>query len=199
MLPPHIRSVLDDEAAYAAQFERPELERALVDELKSRMPPAPHGIDTPHDQWLYSWHYEHEADYPCYTRRLSTQPAQIYLDASRLAKPHRYFDLGCVEHSNNHQWVAYTQDIDGNERYQICVRAMDDTEGAIITGADNAQAGVVWMNDHESLLYIALDDENRPREVRRWWFHQQREDIVYREPDTGWFIDLSETQDGRFA
>ena len=196
-LPEHIQTVLSAEATHAQQFDEPDFEHSLVEELKSRMPPAPEGLPTPQDEWLYSWHYEPHADYPCYTRSRNGHSLTTYLDCMALAKGHDYFDLGCVEHSWDHQWLAYTTDTEGNERYQIHVRRIGDT--VINATLADAQAGVVWMRDHKSLLYIWLDEESRPREVRRWYFHDNRTETVYAEPDTGWFIDLSETQDGRFA
>ncbi|WP_420550215.1 prolyl oligopeptidase family serine peptidase [Litorivicinus lipolyticus] len=196
LLPEPITQLLDDEARYAAQFTQLEAEAALVDEFKSRMAPAPIGLETPHDHWHYGWHYQDGADYPCYTRRRDgTDTRETYFDGPAKARGFEFWDLGCVEHAWDHEWIAYSVDTDGNERYQLHVaRPGGDAEFSI----GDAQAQMVWTHDGD-LIYVWLDAESRPREVRRWNFTRDEITLIYAEPDTGWFLSLAETQDGRFG
>ncbi|MGB0957050.1 MAG: prolyl oligopeptidase family serine peptidase, partial [Litorivicinus sp.] len=195
LLPDHIKALLNAEGEYRARFDRPDAEATLVSEFRARMTPAPEGIDTPDGEWHYSWHFRDGADYPCYTRRRGDLDTEVYFDGSAKAEGFDYWDLGSVEHAWDHQWIAYSLDTDGNERYQVHVaRPGGDSEYSL----GDTQGQIVWTHDGD-LLTVWLDAENRPREVRRWNFKTGAVTKVYAEPDAGWFLDISETQDGRFA
>ena len=193
-LPDELRQHLDQEKHHYEAQRDTDLESTLVSELRGRMADSLAGVPLPDGDWDYHWEYPDNASYPRYLRRHQNGPWQCYFDANAQSEQHDYFDLGTLEYSSDHTRFAMTLDTQGNERYRLTLR---DMQTSLAECPDECQPQLLFSADSQWVLYIWLDDENRGREIRAWHPDSGQVKVLYHELDTGFFLDLSETQDGR--
>ena len=195
-LPAELRAILDEYKAHYQASRDPQLEAELVSELRGRMSDELEGVPLPDGEWEYHWRYPPNASHPQYLRRQHPGEWQCYFDAEAHSQGHEFYDLGTLEYAPNHQRFALTLDTQGNERFQLSIR---DTQQTLHECPEECQPQVIWSADCQWVIYIRLDEESRGREIRAW--HPDSGDLrtLYHENDTGYFLDLCETQDGRFG
>lgn len=195
-LDPVLRGVLDDYHQHYQNSRNLPLEQTLFAELRGRMPDSLEGVPLPDGEWWYHWRYAENAAHPQYLRRRGQGPWECYFDAETQAQSHDFYDLGSLVMAPNHQRLATTLDTQGNERYRLSVQ---DHPERWLECADDCQPQVIWSADSEWVVYIQLDAENRGRDIRAWHPASNRYRTLYHEPDPGFFLDLCETQDGRYG
>ena len=193
-LDPELAKHLAEEKAYYDSSRDLALEKCLFDELRGRMPDALEGVPLADGEWEYHWRYADNASHPKYLRRYQGGAWQCYFDAEAASQHHEFFDLGALEYAPCHSRFAMTLDTQGNERYRLSLR---DDERELAVCPDDCQPQVIFSKDSQWLIYILLDSENRGREIRAWQPESGQIRTLYRESDTGYFLDLSETQDGQ--
>ena len=202
VLEPEIRSYLEAENAYAAEAlaDTADLQKTLFSEMKARLKPDDWTVPSPDGPYAYFANYVTGGQYP----RLCRQPREggaeeVLLDGNAEAAGKPYWDLGAASHSPNHRLLAYAVDEKGSELYTIRVRDL-------ATGNDlpdiipDTRGDLVWANDSETLLYVRLDENHRPRVVYRHRLGTPASDdaLVYAETDTGFSVALGKTLSGRF-
>ncbi|GED96782.1 S9 family peptidase [Gordonia crocea] len=122
----------------------------------------------------------------------STLPGeQVVLDANVEAQGHDFFSLGGVSVSEDGQWLAFSTDVVGNERYTLRFRNLVTGEELAETVEDTA-GGAIWSRDARYVFYITVDDAWRPDTV---WRHEigtaPSDDVrVFHEPDEGFWVGL---------
>lgn len=205
-----IREHLEAENAYtdAAMADTDELRTKLVAELRGRIPERDSGVPTPDGDWAYYVRFREGGEHPVFCRRprdaAEGTGEEVLLDGDREAqnnmdKGQSYFRLAAVVHSRDHRYLAYAVDTVGAEFYTLHVRdlATGDEVQPPVTGI---AGGVHWSADSGTLFYVSLDDNHRPCRVWRLPLGAAADaaELVYEEPDPGFFVGLSETQSGRF-
>ncbi len=202
-LDPDIRAYLEAENAYAEAFLAPhtELREALYTEMRGRVKEDDSSVPAPDGDWLYYQRYVQGGEHPLYCRspRDDETAEELLLDGNREAEGQGYFEIGDCEHSRDHRRFAYTLDPNGSERYRLLVR--DIASGAVIDGPiEDVHGDVIWAADGETLFYTAIDESDRPRQVRRHRVGStpEADSVVYEESDPGFFVDLRRSESGRF-
>jgi len=208
-LPKAIHDYLSAENAYTKEVLAPiePLKDTIFEEMKARLEPREEDIPTPDGGYAYGHRYR-EGDqhglYVRYPRDAATWPQNdesraqetILLDADALAGEAKgFFNLGDVETSPDHSWLAYTVDRKGSERFEIFVKpATAPLSEARSIGITNAKPGLVWAQDSETLFWVEVDENQRPFEVR---FKKVDEagngHVAYRENNPGFFVSVSES------
>ena len=123
---------------------------------------------------------------------------QVLVDGNALAKPHAYFRIAGVSHSPDHSLIAYAVDTKGSEFYAVNV--IEAATGKLIDAriADNNGA-LEWASDSQSLLYIWVDDEHRPRKLLSHAIGANGSDeLIHEQNDPGFFLGIGTTQDRRY-
>ena len=195
-LPDELRQILNHEAHHYDAQRDLEFEQQLVRELRGRMADSLEGVPLPDGDWEYHWTYPENASYPQYLRRYQGGDWACYFDANQHSEPYEFYDLGTLEYAPNHQRFALTLDTQGNERYRLTLR---DVHQTLAECPDDCQPQLLFSADSQWVVYIWLDDENRGQEIRAWQPESGQIRRLYHEPDPRFFLDLSETQDGRFG
>jgi oligopeptidase B len=201
-----VRAYLEAENAYFAQAMAPHA--AFVDalhaELKARqadddasVPYAMHG----HAYW---WTFDAGQQYRRWHRRrldgdAAAAHVELLLDEPALAAGRDFFQLGGFDISAGGRRIAYAVDTDGEERYGLHVRDLVDGRHWHDVVADAAGAPL-WVDDAH-FLYVALNAEWRPWQVRRHRVGRAAVDdeVVYQEADPAFFVDVELTQSERFV
>ena len=187
---------------------RRELVEVLFQEIKARQQPDDSGVPWRDGRWYYRWRYEEGGQYSIWERwpaddegdpQHSGANAQTILDEPALAREQEYFELGALSVSNGGQLMAYSTDTNGSERYRLVVR--DLAGGKLLEdGIENTIGTPVWAADDSALLYVVVDENWRPYQVRRHVLGQPPADdtVVYEEHDPGFFVQVSRSASRRY-
>ena len=200
---PDVLAYLEAENAYFERMMAPrqELVEALFEEIKARQKPDDASVPWREGGSFYQWQFEAGGQYRIWRRWPAEEPggreapgggAQTVLNEPELAAGHEYFRLGALSVSNSGEWLAYSTDTDGSERYRLRIRNLASGE-ELEEVIENTLGPAVWAADDSALLYVVVDDNWRPYQVRRHVLGQPAESdsIVYEEQDPAFFVRLS--------
>jgi oligopeptidase B len=202
MLPEPIKKHLKSENSYSARVLKPtkDLQSQIVSELKGRIKENDSSISLPDGEFDYFTKYIEGQEHPIFCRKTRESGSEtVLLDGNIIAKKYKFCDIGAVVQSPDHKSFAWSCDKEGSEFYTIYIRN-------IVTGKDSRQkiemsdGSIVWAADCKSFYYVTIDESHRPHSVRRHKIGSTLEDdIVYREKDDTYFVDLTQTQSGNYA
>lgn len=208
---PDTLAYLQAENAYTeAQTEHlADLRQTIFEEIKGRTQETDLSVPTRHDGW---WYYSRTVEGQEYALRCRcpladpddwtppeldpTQPIdgeQVLLDSNVEAEGHEFFSLGAFTVSPDGHLLAYSVDVEGDERYTIRVKDLRTGEllGDEITGAS---AGVTWSGRGTHLFYTTVDDAWRPHRVWRHALGSDADDVlVHEETDERFFAGVGTT------
>ncbi len=202
-LPAHIRKQLERENRYTSRVLK-NADRLIHDitlEMKGRIKENDDSIPLPAGSYEYFTRFETGEEHPVFCRRSKDgKDPEVLLDGNHVALKHKFCDIGAAIHSPDHKLVAWSCDTEGSEFYTIRIRSAK-------TGWDKREriemtdGSMVWAKDSRSFYYVKIDENHRPRSVRRHWVNGsvQDDELVYRESDEEFFVDLSQSQSGDFA
>jgi oligopeptidase B len=172
----------------------------IFQEIRSRVQETDMSAPVAFGEWWYVTRTAEAMSYPTHHRGGTRESAssETLLDENVEADGHEYFDLGAFDLSHDHTIVAWSFDIDGDERYTLRIRDLStgldlDDE---IPGTSNA--GVAWSAGGAWILYVRPDEQERPSEV---WRHRlgepvERDVLVYQESDERYFVGIGTTRSG---
>ncbi|MFW6094476.1 MAG: S9 family peptidase [Pseudomonadota bacterium] len=208
---PRILDYLRAENAYFEARMAPykSLVETLFEELKARQPQEDAGVPYRKDGYWYQWRFEHGAQYRIWLRApvddtnadaaarppAEDDPAwQVILDEPRLAEAHDYFVLGGLSVSPNGRYLAWSADINGSERFTLHVK--DLTTGTLLDEPiPDTLGSPEWAADSERFLYVLVNEQWRPYQVRLHHLGTPRHDdpVVYEETDEAFFVGIDKT------
>ncbi len=199
---PKTLAYLKAENSYFKKVMKPrqKLRQRLYEELKGRIAEDDSSVpEKDNDYWYYS-RYKKGQQYPIYCRKFQTldAPERIYLDHNKLAEDLDFCDLGFVDISHDHRYVAYGIDTDGEERYTI--RIKDTKTGRTLKDRITSNSSCFEWKSSSEFFYVKLDEHDRPLDV---YYHRigttQEEDIlVYHEEDSGFFVGLDASESDEY-
>jgi len=204
-----IRQHLQQENQYTKDLLRDtsDLKCQILSELKGRIAPDDRSVPMKDGPWFYNTRFTAKSEHPLFIRNPLTHNGkpdlskeQILFDANLAAKEHDFFDLGALDHSPDHNKVAWSQDVHGSEFFEIFIRDLK-TGKTDRTGITSAAGDVLWQADSLHILWIWRDENSRPKQVRRHKIgtSPDRDCILYEEDDDGFFLNLNQTSDRKFA
>ncbi|MFT7089105.1 MAG: oligopeptidase B [Glaciecola sp.] len=204
---------LNEENAYFNAFIEPKtpLIDTLFEEFKGRTNDEESSVPWIENGYEYKSFYKEGEEYRTYSRRKldvtsnSTEQSgssneEVFLSVTALAQPFEYFTMGDWEISPNNQYLAYSYNTNGDERYKVVVK--DLNTGKLLNGELNDTSGnIVFSADSQSLVYGLLDSD-------RWFtvsinLHQlgtsQLDDTaILTEADDRFFLNFSMTSSKEF-
>jgi len=125
---------------------------------------------------------------------------EILLDGNQLAGDNPFFSIGAFDVSPDGRLLAYSVDLDGDERYTMRFKNL-------VTGETTADEipdtfyGSAWSADGSALFYITVDDAWRPYRV---WRHMigtpaSEDVIVYEEADEKFGVGVGLSRSERYV
>ena len=207
---PEVLAYLKAENAYFESMMAPRLGlvQTLFEEIKARQKSDDSGVPWLEDGWYYQWRFEQDGQYRIWQRwpaggpdaRLAPGPdAQTLLDEPELARGHEYFRLGAFAVSNSGGLLAYSTDTSGSERYTLAIKDLESGE-LLPARIENTIGSPVWSADDSALLYVVVDENWRPYQIRRHVLGQPvaSDTVVYEESDPGFFVRISRSASRRY-
>ena len=162
---PDVMEYLRLENAYAHHHmaSTKTLQEQLLEEMNKRVPPeqstAPYFIEG----WERYARIRQEQDYWVYCRS-KDQCEEILLDENERAKDQDYYALDDLSLSPNQQWMAWSEDLNGQERFKLQLRNLNTGETSTVQHS-NIKWSIAWLDNHR-LVYVGGDEADRPCEVR---------------------------------
>jgi oligopeptidase B len=199
-LAPDIRTQLEAENAYISDVmaDTEALQQRLFAEMKGRIKEDDSSVPAPDGTFSYYSRFVTGGQHPLFCRvPRNGGEERVLVDGNALAKGHAYFRIANVAHSPDHKLIAYAVDTKGSEFYTVQI--IEAETGTVVDDriVDN-NGSFEWASDSRTLLYVWLDDEHRPRKALRHAIGSGGPDaLIYEQPDPGYFLGLSATQDRR--
>ncbi len=173
----------------------------LVKEMYGRIVETDLSVPIKRGAFEYYTKDRQQEDYESHWRRIVGEPAteELLIDENSLAVGHRYFDLGELEVSPDHELVAYATDFKGDEIYAIQVLRLTDRQ-LLVDRLDSTSGNFVWSGDSSCICYTTLNDVHRPYRVyrHRLGSAQQDDELIFEEPDEAFFVSVSVSDSERF-
>lgn len=114
----------------------------------------------------------------------------VYFDTNAEAAGHDFFAMGALSVSHDGDWLAYSIDTVGDERYTLRIRNLVTGEELPDEIRDTA-GGAVWSRDAQYLFYLTVDDAWRPDTVWRHHIGAGGADTrVFHEPDERYWVGI---------
>ncbi len=206
-LPEDIKDYLHAENAYlkAAMQDTETLQEQLVAEMRGRIQEDVSGVPDKCDQYAYNTRYETGSEHPMMVRtaRLGDDE-EILLDGNIEAEGKDYFELGTTEISPDHNFLAWTCDINGSEYFTLSIRELGKSKNQktyhdLDYCIDDVES-VAWGDEH-TLFYTRVDKDHRPSKIYR---HQvgtnpHHDVLVMEEKDSRFFMGVDRLLSGKFV
>ncbi|MCC5902322.1 MAG: S9 family peptidase [Halomonas sp.] len=145
-----------------------------------------------------------EEDYPCWWRHPNGQPLEreLFLDVRARAADQPFYDMGDMALSPDEQWLAWTEDTQGDERFTLWLKALPSGEPKQLLS--DIGPGLCWAEDQTSLgatlLFTRFDDTQRPDSIWRLWIpfpalsDISAPTLVIREEDPEFWLGIGKTR-----
>jgi oligopeptidase B len=213
---PDVRAYLEAENAYTEAVSAPlaPLRERLFEEIKSRVQETDASAPVRRGEWEYFSRTIEGRQYPIHCRRPArtpglpdpdaqpgTEPGEIVIvDENDLADGHEYFALGGFSPSPRQDWLAYSVDTSGAERYELRFRSLETGEDLPETVPD-VYYGIAWASDDRTVFYTRPDDAMRPWQVWRHTIGTPAADdaLVLQEDDDRFYAGVHRTRTGAFV
>lgn len=193
-----IREHLDAENAYyeKATKDLDRLREALFEEMRGRIKEDDSSVPAADGEFAYAVRFRKGGEYPVFVRtpRNGGDETVLY-DGDLEGEGEEFFSIGAVEHSPNHELIAYSVDKLGSEYYDIRIRTIESGEEFEET-IPSTDGSAIWAPDSKSFYYVERDDNQRPKRVRHHILGTDPEGdlLVYEEPDDSFFLDVDKSQ-----
>ena len=201
-LAPDIRAYLEAENAYTAQAmaDTVELRETLFKEMKGRIEEDDSTVPAPDGAFAYFTSYVAGGQHPriCREPRAGGESA-VLLDGDAMAEGKPFFSLGAAAWSHGHRYLAYAYDDKGSEFFKIGVRDLESGKD-LADEVPDMEGEPVWDASGTAFYYTRVDEHRRPLQVRRHRIGASaaQDELVYQEPDAGFFTRVSASQNRRF-
>jgi oligopeptidase B len=202
-LPADIRAYLEAENAYTAKAmaDTEALQQTLFKEMKGRIKEDDSTVPAPDGDYCYFTSYVTGGQHPrlCREPRAGGEPA-VLLDGDAMAAGKPFFSLGAAAWSHDHRLLAYAFDDKGSEFFKIKLRDLGTGE-ELSDEVPDMEGQPVWNADGKAFYYTRVDEHRRPLQVlrHRVGSDSAQDELIYQEPDSGFFTRAVESQDRRFV
>jgi oligopeptidase B len=183
-------------AAHAPLIEQ------VFQEIRSRIVEDDTSVPTQHGPWWYVRQTLAGSGYTVHRRGATRETAgsTVILDENIESQPFEFFRLGSLELSHDHNFLAWSHETDGSERFTIKVRDLRTNSDLADTLVDTSNANLAWSSDAKYLFYVTHDDAMRPDKV---WRHtigdvQNNDALIFAEPDERFNVNVSSTRSGQW-
>lgn len=207
----HLRA--ENDYADAVTTHLGPLRDAIFEEIKSRVLETDMSVPVAYRGWWYFSRSFEGSQYAVHCRvplvpgvprpvpadGVTPPGEQVLLDGNVEAAGHDFFALGDVEVSHDGDLVAYSVDVEGDERFAL--RIKDLRTGAVVDDAvRDIGYGVVWSLDNRYVFYPRLDQAWRPFQV---WRHEvgtpaEGDVRVFEEADERFWAAVGSSRDDRY-
>ncbi|KAF9587576.1 hypothetical protein IFM89_004034 [Coptis chinensis] len=202
---PDVITYLNQENVYTEVFmdDTVELQKKLVEEMKSRMPAT---VSTPPERWgpwLYYQYIPQGKEYPVLCRRLESgndgwvnklwsyakggyAREEVLLDWNEIAEQFGYVHIGTCRVSPDHNFLAYTLDTSGDEQFMLQIKDLRSGSTLPKSSVDRV-VSLAWAKDSQTLVLCTRVESNVADVVP-----------IFTENDPTFCVDITSTKDCKY-
>lgn len=183
-----------------------ELAERLYDGHLARRELSVTGLATRLDHFTVWSETAADAEYPLWWRHPNDKPNQreCFLDLETRAAQQSFLELGDMALSPDEQWLAWTEDPQGDETYTLHLKFLPD--GDPITLLEHIGAELCWAEDGSTLLFTRYDATQRPDSIWRIPLtlnndgscQSEEPSLILREEDPEFWVGLGKTRSRRW-
>jgi oligopeptidase B len=197
-----IREHLEAENTYyeTATGDLEKLREQLFEEMRGRIKEDDSTVPAADGDFAYAVRFRDGGEYPIFVRTPRNGGDETILyDGDLEGEGEDFFRIAAVDHSPNHEFIAYGVDRLGSEYYDIRIRTIETGEEFEET-IPSTGGSVVWAADSTSFYYVERDDNQRPKRVKHHIVGTDPADdlLVYDEPDDSYFLGIGKSQSGEY-
>jgi oligopeptidase B len=197
-----IREHLEAENTYyeTATGDLEKLRERLFEEMRGRIKEDDSTVPAADGDFAYAVRFRDGGEYPIFVRTPRNGGDETILyDGDLEGEGEDFFRIAAVDHSPNHEFIAYGVDRLGSEYYDIRIRTIETGEEFEET-IPSTGGSVVWAADSKSFYYVERDDNQRPKRVKHHIVGTDPADdlLVYEEPDDSYFLGIGKSQSGDY-
>ena len=125
------------------------------------------GLPTPLDHYTLWSETAADADHPVWWRHPNddAETRECIFDIEARAKGHAFFDIGDMALSPDEEWLAWSEDTQGNETYDVWLKHL--SAGKPLRLLAEVGPELCWAEDHRTLLFTRFDATQRPDSLWR--------------------------------
>ena len=192
-----VLSYLAEENEYFQAVMKPHtnLKDTIFEEIKGRIKEDDSSVPWKKGDYIYRWYFKKGAEYRTWARKPLTHDAEmILIDEASEAAGHDFYRLGDLSISPSGNKMAWSVDIDGSERFTICIK--DLTTNKILSDTVTETSGAaLWCADGESFLYVVVSPEWRPYQIKMHRLGTKSKDdiLIFEEKDSSFFLGVAKS------
>jgi oligopeptidase B len=196
---PDVLKYLQAENRYAdAALKRTQkLQATIYHEMRRRIKEDDTSVPQKIGDYYYYSRTETGKQYAVHCRKKGSLDAneEVILDENELAKGQKYFRIGILSVSPDHQLLAYSKDTNGSETYILRIKSLETGE-LLPDEIRNSSYSFAWANDNRTFFYDQLDDANRPYKALKHVLGTSvnQDPTVYEEKDARFFLEISKSR-----
>ncbi len=200
---PDVIKHLEAENAYTKKLlaHTEDFQETLYQEMLGRIQETDMSVPERIDDYFYYSRSEEGKQYSinCRKKLSLEKEEEIILDKNVLAEGHSYFSTGVLRVSPNHQFLAYSTDIDGSETYTLFIK--DLSTGNLLADRLENVGSVAWAADNQTLFYTILDETKRPYKVMRHKLGAtaNHDEEVFHETDGSFYVAVRKTRSRKYV
>jgi oligopeptidase B len=196
---PEVLKYLESENRYTEKTLRPsqDFQEALYKEMRARIKEEDLSVPERIGDFYYYARTETGKQYAIYCRKKGSLDAkeEVLLDENLLAQGHKFFRVGFLGVSPDHQLLAYSTDTRGDERYVIRIKVLESGQ-LLPDEIKNSGSSFAWANDNKTFFYDQLDDAHRPFKALKHVLgtNPNEDPTIYQENDDRFFLEISKSR-----
>ena len=157
---PRLTKALKAEEKYASESLKPssKLAAKLYKEFSQRIPLMEESAFALKDGYFYYNRQSSKQDYPIYYRKADEPQAkeELLLDLNKMAKKHKFLDLGFMSVSPDNLMMAYSIDLSGDEVYTLWYK--DLSSSAVWQSEIENISDFIWQADSQHAFIITENE-----------------------------------------
>ena len=198
-----ILGYLEEENKYSEYYFKnlKNLEEKLFHELKARIKEDDQSYPVYDNNYYYYSKTIKDLNYPLHCRKKDSLSSkeEIFFDANILAKKYPAFSMSAFSLNKEHNLLAYSTDLIGEERYTIVVKDLS-TNKLAKDKIKNTKGSIVWHQSENGFFYTQIEKNWRSKKV---YYHKlgtsQKEDkLIYQEEDETYQVGISKSSDKKY-
>jgi len=200
---PEVQAYLEAENAWTERCmaDTVALQQRLFNQMVARIKETDSTVPYVEGEYHYYMRTEAGRQYAKYCRRHGSMsaPEEVILDVDALAEGYDYYELGLYEVSPDGRWLAYSEDVRGDEHYTL--RIKDLSTGRLLPEViENTADSAEWCEDGQSLYYTVLDDLVRPYRLYRHRLGTPvaHDELICEETDERYHLSVSKSLSRRY-
>ena len=159
--------------------------------------PYPHGEEGWNTKYRYFTRTVEGKSYTIHCRKnMLTNENEILLDINKLAKDKSHFDVSSFQVTDDHKYMSYGTDENGNEKYKLVIKEINTKNEMVHEIPELMYCSYFW---HKNYIYYEMgNDSNRIYQIWKYNFITKDKELLFQNDDRVTSVGISMTNDRKY-